>query len=1005
MNGSHIFLFALLLCAQTVPVFSSQELLRDDFDRFNSQTWGAPPPDARIVFRNQLNQTNGSLRLNPAAGGSHIISDEMFREASIEFEAKANALSNDSTIFYYFGFHNTQPWTHDLLWLVVQDSTIKLQARENGGPFFEMVLCDMPLERWVKFRMTREGKRVVVLMDGEVIADVTAPEISDRPMSAFLGANSVGGVYPADLQVDSVQVDGDPVVQSQALREPRAMTAKEKALVTSRKVTSGANWTVSMANGQVTLAGPEASYSFTLNEGITWNAIDRIASGKHVSGLAAKGGSPIYSLRVGDTEVDSRDLEITAIEQPSELPRLKVTQRDPESGVVVHFAVDLRADASLALHLQITNASNVERVVAPAFPIIKNVEIDKEMAGLSYFFPWRGGLMGKVPANLSTEYGGLGWMQVIAAFNEKSRSGIFFYPEDSTGILKGLMLKKTVRSSEDRVNFSEIIHPADMPSLNLAASDGMGMATYYFREPLAPGASFRLPVTRLKAYEGDWREPLREYTAWVKEWYKPVAVPRWFQDSYTFLNQHPPSYFDKVSGRYIGAAALQGSEHVVQWAFWESLKVPHVGPNFNGYPQYQPGDFVPSIARGGVEPFREEITAYRQKGTRFVPYINYRFNLRASEVGTRHPDWAAMREPGSDFRWPPFPEEVLLMSFYDPSKWPSFMAESAERLVGETGMNGVYLDELPLQYPNYNPSHMEFQKGRSTSTEGMKQSLTLVREALKRADPDAVLWTEHVGSDFMSQFIDGSWTQTFHEGFPFSEQFFDDNRLVYFRFAFPSVKLAEWGSSKRHVHRFFFNGMGWDFGTGNRGLSRILGNALREVSDAINTMTPEPLVPTTHPKLLANRFDSQDKIVYTFYNVSDQPITGFILEPAPYKGHYVDTIDDVELPAANGAAPRITLGAESVKAVVLFRDNLAVSRQGRTIHVESDKNMDSPTLEVFADEDDSHLLSSRGARVVLNNGRASFRVDELFATNPRRLIIKLKEGDYLVDQRIVKMSD
>ncbi len=981
-----------------------EELLRDDFDRYNSQTWGTAPVGAEIVFRNQLNQTNGSIRMNPRAGGCYIISDEMFREASMEFEVKVNSLSTDSTNFYYFGFHNTQPWTRDLLWLVVQDSSIKLQARENGGAFFEQQIGNIPFDRWVKFVISRKGKQVVVEMDGRAVLDLKRPEFSDSPMSAFFGANTISGSKRADLQVDSVQVNGDPALQAAALRETRLISEEEKVIASRSQSVSGGDWEVVMHDGEIRLSNPEASYAFSLLEGIQWSAVDRREGDGSVPAISPGTACPLYVLRAGDQNLDSRDFPLEEVSVSPGKPRFEVVQYDPTSGLSTRFEAELRDDSSLGLSLEVTNRSGVEQVLQTTFPVLQNIEIDGKLDNLNYFFPWRGGLLGTVASSLATEYGGLGWMQVMAVFNSEARSGIFFYPEDATGTTKGLMLKKAFPGSEDRVNFSEVLYPEEMPSINLAPSSGMGMAVYYKRQALQPGGAIAFPTTRLKAYDGDWREPLDEYVAWTREWYRPVKVPRWFKESYTFLNQHPQSYYDNEKDEYIGARALVGSEHVVQWAFWESLKVPHVGPNYNGHPEYQPGDFVPSIHRGGLATFNAEIAAYRAKGTRFVPYINYRFCLRASEVGTQHTDWAAIRKPGGDYIWSPWPEENLNMCFYDQDKWAAFIASTTQRLVRDTGMSGIYLDELPLQHACFNPAHRHLQNGSPTSKQDMAESLTMVRDAMKAADPQAVLWTEHVGSDYMSQFIDGSWTQTYCRAFPFTEKYFDANRLVYFRFLFPSVKLAEWGSSERHINRYFFNGMGWDFGTGDRALSRVLGNILKANSDAIQTMTPEPLVPTSHPGLLANRFDAPGKIVYTLYNVHDQGITAFISEPAPFEGHYVELVDDVEISPDGTGQMQLTMAPETVKAVVLLRNILEVSQTGGKVVVSVPEEFASSELLVYADVDDSHLLSSKGIAMSLNDGSAEFTVEQTFDFHPRRLIIKLQEDGYLQDQRVLVIS-
>jgi hypothetical protein len=978
-----------------------EELLRDDFDRYDAKRWGSKPISADLIFRNQLNQTDGSLRINPHEGGSHVVSDDMFREASIEFEVKVKTLSSDSTIFYYFGFHNTQPWTQDLLWLVVQDSLIKIQTRENGGPFFERKIGEMPAGKWVKFAILRNGKQVTVKMDGKTVAEFSSPEVSDRPMSAFFGANTLRGGASADLQVDGVEVTGDASLQAGPPRQSRQLGEEEIQLASKRKSFSGSLWQTAMKDGLITLSSPKASYTLSVKEGVTLRAIDRITPERVIPGMKADSVAPLYMVKVGDQEIDSRDLSLKRVALSADRPRVEIVQLDSQTGVEAEFSAELSDGSSLVLSLKLTNRRDSAQRFGPTFPILQNIEIAGDLEGLNYFFPWRGGLMGSVACNLATEYGGLGWMQVMAAFNPKVRSGIFFFPEDNTGMIKGLMIKKAVKGSTDRLNFNEILYPAEMPGLNLASTNGLGMAIYYKSRNLSPGEVMVLPPTRLKAYSGDWREPLNEYVDWTKSWHRPLDVPRWFKDSFTAVNQHPQSYFDKEKKRYIGALALEGSEHVVQWAFWESLKVPHVGPHYNGHPEYQPGDFLPSIARGGLDSFKKEIDAYRQKGARATPYINYRFCLRASEVGTKHEDWAAIREPGGDYTWPPFPPENLNMCFFESDKWPAFIAETCKRLVSEAGIDGIYLDELCLQYPCYNPSHEHTKRGESTSTADLARNLTMVRNAMKEANPEAILMTEHAGSDYMSQFVDGSWDQTFCQAFPFAEQYFDSNRLVYFRFCFPSFKLMEWGMSKHHVNRYFFNGMGWDFGTGDRALSRVLANTLKENGDAISTLTPQPLVPTSHPELLVNRFDAKDKIVYTFYNVHDKPLTGFILEQPPFAGHYVELVDDVEIKSENSGKPELRIRPETVKAVVLLKNVLKASVLGEKVTVSIPNGLGQAELRVYADLDDSQLLSSKGVKIELREGQAEFAIDQRFAARPRRLILKLRRNGHLLDEIIL----
>ena len=211
----------------------------------------------------------------------------------------------------------------------------------------------------------------------------------------------------------------------------------------------------------------------------------------------------------------------------------------------------------------------------------------------------------------------------------------------------------------------------------------------------------------------------------------------------------------------------------------------------------------------------------------------------------------------------------------------------------------------------------------------------------------------------------------------------------------------EWGMSKHHVNRYFFNGMGWDFGTGDRALSRVLANTLKENGDAISTLTPQPLVPTSHPELLVNRFDAKDKIVYTFYNVHDKPLTGFILEQPPFDGHYVELVDDVEIGAENSGKPELTIRPETVKAVVLFKNVLKASVSCEKVTVSVPNDLGQAELRVYADLDDSQLLSSKGVKIELREGQAEFAIDQRFAARPRRLILKLRRNGHLLDESIL----
>lgn len=342
------------------------------------------------------------------------------------------------------------------------------------------------------------------------------------------------------------------------------------------------------------------------------------------------------------------------------------------------------------------------------------------------------------------------------------------------------------------------------------------------------------------------------------------------------------------------------------------------------------------------------------------------------------------------------------MCFYDQKTWANYIKDVCVRLLKDTNMLGVYLDELGIQMPCYNTQHEHYKQGRyPVDCIGLAKSITMVRNAMKAVRPKAILWTEHAGSDWLSQHFDGSWNQTFHKGaYQFSEKYFDANRLCYFRFVFPEFKLAEWGSSKLHMERNFFNGMGWDLGgSRDQGIARVLAAILRENSDAIQTLTPEPIVKTSNPSLLANRFNSPGKVVYTLYNRSRKSITGRVLERAPWQGHYVDLLNDSELDDKG----TITLAAGKVNAITLLPKIIDANIKSGKV-----KLMISPDMKgeiwAYPNHDVIWNKPGYGMQVKLTNGKALLDVKKSFGAGCKKVIFKLIRSKRLIDEKVLTVK-
>ena len=385
-------------------------------------------------------------------------------------------------------------------------------------------------------------------------------------------------------------------------------------------------------------------------------------------------------------------------------------------------------------------------------------------------------------------------------------------------------------------------------------------------------------------------------------------------------------------------------------------------------------------------------------------YIDYRFCWRETRTGQKYGKlWATMDSAGN---YPGYTsaDDQYLMCFYGTDDWVAYMRDTCMRLVRTLGLDGIYLDELGISFPCYNPGHAHVKKGDfPTDPASLGRALTLVRDGMRSVNPEAALMTEHAGSDYLTQFFDGSWDQTFYSGaFPFVEKYYDENKLCFFRFYFPHFKLAEWGSSKLHAKRNFFNGMGMDLGgSPDTDSQRRYSHVLHENADAVATLTPEPIVPASDPKLLANRFGADRKVLYTLYNTSDRALTGGVSEPPPWpNGPYVELLNDEPVALTGAGLPELTVPAGDVAALAFYPVLLrAEERDGRFALSLPAGAGDAVT--VCEETDDSWFHAPRGKSVTLpvKDGKSEYTLRNRAA---KKVIFKLLNDGYLVDELIVK---
>lgn len=979
------------------PPVPLQVLLEDDFNDFNPHVWGTQPGDVTV--------SSGKLIDRPRVGQQvYIASNKQFQYATFESRLGFETLSKDSTVFYYVGFQSVTPWTHNVCWAQVQDNALSATVR-NGttGKSVHQQIGYVEPGKAYDLKIVWTPSKVEYYLDGDLKLEIREQEVIPvDAMPVFLSANSAGKdeLQRANLQIDSVKISG------QAAGSGAAADARPAKLFPKNQVGREAGARIKVEGEYLDLENASLSCRMVISRGLRWGQIRNKIT--ETDCFFSEENSPLFMLLGKGFATDSAacTVEDVALTEKDGAAMATIKLTDPASGLKATVTVSLGDADGLDLALSVMNPDKETRRVQTVFPILGRVSIGDNLAGNEYFFPWRSGIAGKVDCDLSHEYGSLGWMQVISVFDPDTKTALYTYPKDSSGTFKGMVFKKLTGNTKDMVRHSEAVNQLEMPKKEIFAFEkGMGLAYYYLPQDIAAGGTMNLPESVVTVYRGDWKRALKDYSAWAHTWYKHVDTPRWFKDCFNFRNVHPPGYYSKEKGGYIYSDKLKPGEHILQWGFFEDYVDKPDMPFSRQMEKYEPGDFEYNKSRGGLKPFKEEIQKCQAKGSRFTVYINHRFCWRETKTGKAYgKKWGAYYSPG-EYGYYSSPDDQWVMCFYEPGAWADYLASTCGRIVRETGMDGIYLDELVIPFPCYNPAHTHFQKDRSpVNTSLLAASIAKCRAAMVRENPQAILMTEHAGSDYFSQFFDGSWVQTFYTGaFAFAEKHFDDNSLIYFRFAFPEFKLAQWGESNDGERRCFFNGIGKDSGCG-----QDADQVMKENGDALATLKPEPLVETKVKGLLANKFPIESKTLYMLYNKTPQTIKGEIMEVEPRPGtHFVELLRDEELAFRNELARSRDVFTAEIKAgevvcVAQLPKIITAEADGETVRVSLAREIQNTTLVAFVDRDSSYKGFGDGKVIELSEGKGEIEPRKVFG-HKGKLILKLYADGYLVDQTILEM--
>ncbi len=725
---------------------------------------------------------------------------------------------------------------------------------------------------------------------------------------------------------------------------------------------------------------------------------------------------PLFMVFGDGFVVDSTDFIIGSVtkSQTNGIWQWHIPMTCSSQQLTAELVVNVDGTEKMNWALNVNNTAASTRKLQPVFPVMGRVDIGNSLADNHYFVPWRSGIVGKIDCDLKYEYGNLAWMQVFSVFNPTIGAGLYTYPMDSNGGFKGMLFKKSYAFGTTTVKHAEVTLPRERPYISdvTAPTDllagvikGIGFTYYYPRISVAAGGQYALPQTVIGVYQGGWKEALKDYSTWAHTWYTHVDTPQWLKNCFNSVGGWPGWYCDSTSHTYTRSQTMHDPDpmHLEQWyGWWDGWEAAYAANS----PFHGAGDFYYNELRGGLTAFKNEIETIQAKGSRMTVYIDNRFCWDMTDIGQLHGQaWAVMDPPGVYATYQRA-EDKWMMCSYEPNAWVDWLSQTCGRIVRDTGMDGIYLDELPLMFPCYNTNHVHYQQdGAPFSVDRMRQFLTKSRNAMRQENPEAILMTEHAGSDYFTQFYDSSWSQTYYKaGFPFAEQYFDEDSLNYFRFCFPEFKLLEWGPADDWERRTFFNGIGiCDYPLS--GISQQAGQVMKENGDVFASLSPEPLVATKIARVLANKFPIANKVLYTIYNktADDFNIVPVIEIERKTGYHYVELYNDsnaIGVQASDGNdILSFRIKANTVLCLAQLPQIIAASKSGSTVNVSLSQSEASDVLVAFFNCDRSAWGYGDGVVVSLTSGQGQFSIPAEYVN--AKIILKLVRNELLIDELIL----
>ena len=651
-----------------------------------------------------------------------------------------------------------------------------------------------------------------------------------------------------------------------------------------------------------------------LTNGVQWSRL-----GSPAVGEVTLDKSPVFAIRPADstgayTWVGSDKWKVVETEATDTEVSVALAYKEGAVDLKASVKLALAGDGKMKVGLTLVNQGTQPFMGRVRFPILEGLRLGS-LPDTWYFLPETGrAMIHHAEANVYASHGAGHPLQVDSFFNPKEWYALTLLSNDLEGQFRWYDVGKSEEGGWYRLEYLERL--------------------------LKPGAAWTFPDCIVAVSPGDWRESFRLYRDWVGTWYEPKPPAQdWYKNSFLLGTWYVYCGLENlVAGAerirdlfgYCDAMVLAGwhgrrhKDNPTHQTEYKTLTGGRVGDYLHRHEYSGEYDRDALWVVGGEENFKSVISKALKAGFPISPYTNAMLiNEGAIPYGAKQKEWTT-----GGYRPVDYGDMMGYLPCLSIKEWQDYMVDCERFLTQDLGIKIIYLDQFGggsttcnrKDHPHDSPEPFYY---------GEREMTRRIREAIPE---DAVICSEAQPEDTRLQFQNGYYQSGILS--KFTGGIIVPMNMV--RFAFPDTKCFN------NIYGYVQNDNNWEFlkfllMSGDsyfmpRGYDpepwfseeavRDFGKVFRilhENADAFMSSDVEPLIPTLIPGVSANRFNGDEKVIWTVFNANYRTVRGRLLEIAPKPGsRYVDLWNDAPVSietTGNTASLMVEIGPRAVACI------------------------------------------------------------------------------------------